>query len=204
MKSNLSALIALVAMAGAAVAAPLPIANYYPLKMNTTYAYTDVSSGDSFVLKINEKLTVNNVACFKLARTSNTDFDVVSNDANGVRVHSRNFKGVLANFNPPVVFAPANFEVGKAITTNPNYKNPATGNMTLWTTAIGAIEDITVPAGTYKGCARLELQIKDEKLGTVLAKMNMWLAPGVGMVKRQGQFFGVFYVQQLTKFTAGQ
>jgi hypothetical protein len=71
----------------------------------------------------------------------------------------------------------------------------------VWTSRIDAVEDVSVPAGKFTRCLRLDLQIRDEKLGTVLARIQMWLARGVGMVKRQGQFFGVFYVQQLTSHT---
>jgi hypothetical protein len=198
----MTALVALTTMAGVALAqAPINVTPYYPLKLGSKYNYTDVASGDSFTLAVKEKVQLGATTAFRLARTSNADFDVISNDAQGIRVHTRNFKGVLANYNPPVVFSPANFTLNAVTTTNPNFANPATGNKTIWTTAISAIEDVQVPAGTFAKCLRLELTIKDEKLGTNLAKMNMWLAKDIGMVKRQGQFFGVFYVQQLTSYT---
>ena len=201
MKSTLAALVALVTLAGAACAQQFPISQYYPTKVGSKYSYNDAASGENFVLQFTDLVNVNGHAAVKLQKLASTDYDVMSNDAGGILVHSRMFKGALATFNPPVVFAPANVTLNAVSTTNPNYKNPATGNNTLWITRFDTVEDIAVPAGKYAKCARLELIVKDEKLGTVLAKMDMWLAPGVGMVKRQGQFFGVFYVQQLTAVT---
>lgn len=200
MKSTLAALVALVTLAGSAFAQSFPIASYYPMKIGSKWSFNDAASGDNFTLHMTEKVTINGRAAFKQVRIGNSDMDILSNDAAGILVHQRNFKGNLATYNPPVVFAPANVTLNAVSTTNPNFKNPATGNFTIWTTKFDTVEDIAVPAGKFAKCARLELVIKDEKLGTILAKMNMWLAPNVGMVKRQGQFFGVFYVQQLTSY----
>jgi hypothetical protein len=198
MKSTLVALVAFAALAGAAVAQQIQVQSYYPLKVGSSWSYADLSSGEKFTLKVTEKLKANGVDAFKLQKINDTDFDVVSNDATGIKCHARHFNGVFSQFNPGVLFAPASATMNVATTTNPNFKNPATGNATLWTSKIDAVEDVAVPAGKFAKCLRIELVIKDEKLGTVLAKINMWMAPNVGMVQRKGQFFGVFYVQQLT------
>ena len=200
-KSILTAAVALVALTGSAFAQAFPISAYYPLKVGSKWSYNDSATGENFVLHAAETVNINGHTAMKLVRIGNTDVDVISNDASGILVHGRNFKGTNATYNPPVVFAPAAVTLNATQVTNPNFKNPATGNNTIWTTRFDTVEDIAVPAGKYPKCARLELVIKDEKLGTILAKMNMWLAPNVGMVKRQGQFFGVFYVQQLTAVT---
>jgi hypothetical protein len=201
MKSTVAALVAFVTIAGAACAQTFPITSYYPTKIGSKYSYNDSASGENFVLQFTEAVNVNGHAAVKLQKMAHPDYDVMSNDGAGILLHARLFHGALASMNPAVVLGPANVTLNTVATTNPNYKNPATGNNTIWTTRFDALEDVAVPAGKYPKCARLELVIKDEKLGTVLAKMNMWLAPGVGMVKRQGQFFGVFYVQQLTAVT---
>ena len=198
MKNTLAAVVAFLAFAGAACAQQFPISSYYPIKIGSKYSYNDSASGENFVLQFTEKVTANGHTAYKLQKLATTDYDVMSNDASGILLHARMFHGNLGTMNPGVAFGPANVTLNAVQTTNPNFKNPATGNNTIWTTAFDAIEDVSVPAGKYPKCARLALSIKDEKLGTVLAKINMWLAPNVGMVKRQGQFFGVFYVQQLT------
>jgi hypothetical protein len=201
MKSTVVALAALFAIAGAASAQQIATNSYYPLKVGSKWSYADVASGEKFTLQVTGSEAANGVTAFKLQKVNDTDFDVVSNEVSGIKCHARHFNGVHSKFAPGVTFAPAQATMNVATTTNPNFKNPATGNNTLWTSKIDAIEDVAVPAGKFAKCIRIELVIKDEKLGTVLAKINMWLAPGVGMVQRKGQFFGVFYVQQLTSFT---
>lgn len=200
MKSTLVAFVTLVAMAGAASAQQIATNGYYPLKVGSKWSYTDAASGENFTLQVAQQQQANGVAAFKLARIGHSDFDVVSNEAGGIRCHARSFKGTTSNFSPAVVFAPATATLNTVQTTNPNFKNPATGNNTIWTAKFDAIEDVAVPAGKFAKCMRIELVIKDEKLGTVLAKIAMWLAPNVGMVQRKGQFFGVFYVQQLVSY----
>lgn len=200
MKSTLVALVTLIAIAGAAFAQQVATASYYPLKVGSKWSYTDAASGENFTLQIANAQPANGVNAFKLQKVGHSDFDVVSNDASGIKCHARNFKGTMSNFNPAVVFAPATATLNAVQTTNPNFKNPATGNNTIWTAKFDAIEDVAVPAGKFAKCMRIELVIKDEKLGTVLAKIAMWLAPNAGMVQRKGQFFGVFYVQQLVSY----
>ncbi|MBI2945929.1 MAG: hypothetical protein HYY25_17160 [Candidatus Wallbacteria bacterium] len=189
-------------MAAPALAQEVDMASYLPLKVNNTWHYVDTAGGNAeFDLKVSEQVAVSGAAAFKTLKTGSPDWDIMSNDAAGLRLHKRNDKNGTIDWAPGVKFAAPRAKVGDVQTTTPNFTNPATGNKMLWTAKFEKLTDVTVPAGTFKSCVQLRITIQDSVLGTKFANFDMFLAPGVGIVKRQGQFFGVFFAQLLQRFS---
>src|SRR5205085_3388591 len=103
---------------------------------------------------------------------------------------------VLAtSYNPPVKFAEIKSKIGDRCVTVPGFINPGTGNTMTWTSTIQNVQDITVAAGKFTNCVHIKVVVADTKLGVKLSDFEMWVAKGIGVVKRQGNFFGVYFVQ---------
>lgn len=60
-------------------------------------------------------------------------------------------------------------------------------------------EDVTVPAGTYRGCAKVAFSGAE---GDTIYTGTAWLAPGVGLVKLEAVSGGVTNLQELLSITA--
>lgn len=192
----------------APAAAPAPEAivtqPFFPLHANDTWWLKDANTNEDFTLQVVGQVPVNGTSAWKMKRSrpnNQEEWDAMTSDAKGINLHVRFIRGNNAVLTPPVLFAPSSTDVGQVYTTTPSFPNPATGNKTVWTVKIEKLEDVTVPAGTFKGCMKVNMLIKDSSLGTVLSKIDLWVAPKVGFVKRVGQFFGVFFVESLQKYS---
>lgn len=181
---------------------------FMPLKLNSQWWLKDANSNEDFWLKIIGEVAVNGVKAPKMQRSRANgaeEWDAMTNDpAKGIDLHVRFIRGNNAVLTPPVHFADAVTAAGKIHKTIPAFPNPATGNKTEWTVTIVGLENVTTPAGTFNGCMKVNMLIKDQGLGTVLSKIDLWVAPKIGYVKRVGQFFGVFFVESLTKHAVVQ
>jgi hypothetical protein len=176
---------------------------FFPMHVNDTWFMKDANTSEDFTLSIVGTVPVNGVTAQKMKRSRANgaeEWDAMTNDAaKGIDLHVRFIRGTNAVLTPAVHFADATTDAGKVYTTIPSFPNPATGNKTVWTCTVVGVENVTVPAGTFTGCMKVNMLIKDQGLGTVLSKIDLWVAPKVGFVKRVGQFFGVFFVETATK-----
>lgn len=176
---------------------------FMPLKLGSQWWLKDANTNEDFYLKVIGEVAVNGVKAPKMQRSrpnNAEEWDAMTNDAaKGIDLHVRFIRGNNAVLTPAVHFADATTDAGKVHKTIPAFPNPATGNKTEWTVTVVGLENVTTPAGTFNGCMKVNMLIKDQGLGTVLSKIDLWVAPKVGYVKRVGQFFGVFFVETLTK-----
>lgn len=183
---------------------PIVALPFFPMKLNDTWWLKDANTAEEFTLQIVGDVPVNGVKAPKMKRSRANgaeEWDAMTNNAaKGIDLHVRFIRGNNAVLTPPVHFADATTDAGKIYTTVPAFPNPATGNKTTWTVTVVGFENVTVPAGTFNGCMKVNMLIKDQGLGTVLSKIDLWVAPKVGFVKRVGQFFGVFFVETLQKY----
>ena len=98
---------------------------------------------------------------------------------------------ITIDYSPPETFLPIPIEAGTEWTVS----GEATASLfglrikikTTNTAKVIAIEDITVPAGTFQDCLRIEQQL-DTQLSPALATLpsttsTMWLAPDIGLVQ---------------------
>jgi len=176
------------------------ISSYFPVKVGYTWAYSDKVSGENFDINIVGRQTIRGQNAWKIERTRANmanDYDLVTiDDQNGADVHFRFVRGNQMDLSPAVKMTAGQMATGQVFETEPVQRNPATGNTTIWRSKIEGFESKTVPAGTYN-CVKVRLLVRDSKLGTKFADVTMWYGKGVGLVARQGQFFGVYLVEDL-------
>jgi hypothetical protein len=181
---------------------PITAADYFPLHMGDTWWMKDANTGEDFSLSVVGQVPVNGVKAWKMKRSranNQEEWDAMLLHADGVYLHVRFIRGNNAVLTPPVRFSESVLVLDRPYVTVPAFPNPATGNRTQWTVKADKIEDVVTPAGTFKGCVRINMMIKDSGLGAVLSKVDLWVARKVGFVKRVGQFFGVFFVESLQR-----
>lgn len=98
---------------------------------------------------------------------------------------------ITIDYSPPQTFLPVPIELGTEWTV----AGEATASLGLIkitieatnTAKVIAIEDVTVPAGTFRDCLRIEQQLQTQ-LSPALATLpsttsTMWLAPDIGLVQ---------------------
>ena len=104
---------------------------------------------------------------------------------------------------------PMNLMIGTTVTAQPVETNPATGNRVKLTLEVVTSERIKVRPELgldqehgylTRPVLKCSAKIVDTGLGTMLLKADVWLLPGMGVVKAQGQAFGVFSVLDLVEF----
>ncbi|MBN1460496.1 MAG: S-layer homology domain-containing protein [Armatimonadetes bacterium] len=92
-------------------------------------------------------------------------------------------------FNPPVLIPNGLFPADTGSQATTAYQDGTTelGPVTLEWTFV-AVEDITVPAGTFSDCMKLHINMNMGDGGT--DEFHLWVARGVGIVKRDTGSFG--------------
>lgn len=110
--------------------------------------------------------------------------------------------GFGANPFVPLRVVPLSFEVGDTFSTLVNKRiGPLSANITLHIT-VAAVENVTVPAGTFNNCARLEM-ILAVTFGNDTTLSTLWCANNVGVVKRHDYYeksTGRTYYEELTSY----
>lgn len=189
-------------------AAPDPndlwLKDFFPVKQGHSWSYTDTNTGEKFKLNCLGQTPIHGVNCWRMQRTRawpDMDYDLIEVGEHHVRLHYRHIvpragSAQEMDLDPAAIFSEAKVTLGKVYSTEPRQINPATGNTTIWTAKVERLENVTVPAGTFPA-VKLRLTIKDSKLGTQFAAVEMWYGYMVGLVRRHGQFFGVFFVELL-------
>lgn len=91
------------------------------------------------------------------------------------------------DYSPPETFLPVPIELGtewtvvgeaKVVLFGVEIKIPTTN-----VAKVAALEDVTVPAGTFRDCLKIEQQFSTSGLVTSSQESAMWLAPDFGLVK---------------------
>ncbi len=171
------------------------IAEYFPIGQGDTWTY---NNAETHLISGTE--AVNGVIATKMITdVANGDtyllFDIYSG---ALRFHKIVDLDDIAGcgwswtvFNPPAIMMPAELSIGGIHTTSTtaSYENCAGLVVTQTITHEGtleAVEDVTVPAGTFKNCLRYKmvtLNIPNDQGVPSNAYQTWWMAKGVGLVK---------------------
>ncbi|MEW6586105.1 MAG: hypothetical protein AB1442_10910 [Nitrospirota bacterium] len=172
------------------------LSEYFPLGQGDIWTYRDIH-GDYDSLTIGGTEIINGVAGVKVIKNSGT-YNLKTIDNSGLKelkeydIDEDGWN--IKIYNPPKHYLPAKLHVGQShsYTSTVHYADNSgiskTGTETGTFTVVG-IEDVTVPAGTFKDCLKIHTVINfsfsdgsylDEDIGT------SWLAKGVGIVKQSG------------------
>ena len=101
------------------------------------------------------------------------------------------FGEITIGYSPPQIFLPVPLMLGSAWTVSGKAKVPLFGAEITIEVAndatVVAVEPITVPAGTFQDCLKIEQQLQISLAGGGLQyppqNSTMWLAPDIGIVK---------------------
>jgi len=128
---------------------------------------------------------INGVATRAMADTQEPKVLYWTNDAQGLRLHAvLTDEGDLWVFPAPILLANRICKLGDVIT-GTYLIDTEEYNYTI---TFAAIEDVTVPAGTFPNCARFELFAYPTVAGpSQYGFETFWLADGVGFVKGQAE-----------------
>ena len=106
---------------------------------------------------------------------------------------------ITFDYSPPQVFLPTRIDLGSEWTIESEATIPLAGKIAVTNRAeVVAIEDVTVPAGTFRNCLKI---VQDITIKLTIAELEqtsiMWLAPEVGLVKSTNTDDVVFELIQL-------
>jgi len=183
----------------------IDIRGYYPLNVGRTWSYTDSIAGKDIVLKVAEHTSHGGTPVAKVVdETEAGTYDLVTTSGALKLVLRQDSNGTLDWSADPVPFSQGpTVQLGDQYQATPtSYTNPVTGGNFQWTVRIRKIEDVTVPAGSFSGCLRIDVKTVDTASGAGVANFKMWFAPGVGLVKRAGRFIAKTFKQELTSYSS--
>jgi len=110
--------------------------------------------------------------------------------------------GFGANPFVPLRVVPLSFTIGDTFTTLVHKQiGPLSANITFHIEVAG-VENVTVPAGTFNNCARLEM-ILAVSFGNDTTLSTLWCANNIGVVKRHDYYDtnkGETYYEELTSY----
>jgi hypothetical protein len=169
------------------------IAEYFPLGQGDTWIWE--YDGDE-TQTISGTETINGVVTAKRI-DEDGDYELFTN-SNGITLYKNYDADDLEGcgwsqsvFTPPITATPAEVSIGAKYTSNftTNYTNCRGESKTTTSSmefTVEGIEDVTVPAGTFKDCLKLKMKsnnmFSDE--GQIQSgEETIWLAKGVGEVK---------------------
>lgn len=123
------------------------------------------------------------------------DVDKYSNGGLGLRWHGhadRTFPfDYLAGNCRPIVIARDNPELGDSLTNS--CPGPWSGT---WISVFHGVEDVTVPAGTFRDCLKFRSTVSEWKYGMAAynGTSHQWYAKNVGLVKLEGPGEGAYWI----------
>jgi hypothetical protein len=145
--------------------------NYFPLAVDTTFAFDETNSLNlQIIYQGNYLMTETYPGVYEAL-----DLDA---DANSVSLVEAGTGWVHASFNPPALLVDnAALQNGGTLTTS----TTSEGYAATYSVAIGKAGTITVPAGTFYNCR--SFTASESLDGTHATALTAYLAPGVGIIK---------------------
>lgn len=170
------------------------IADYFPLDQGFTWTYEITSNGSTYeeVNTIDGTEEVGGVTTTKMVDDDGS-YTCYAIDSQGLRLYKGGRQGYYMIFDPPQLFFPAEVIVGKSFTQVSNYtlymNDTADSSGTVEINGmLETVEDVSVPAGNFSGCLKIQYTVKQYDGGIpgyTETDTTIWLAPDVGIVKRE-------------------
>jgi hypothetical protein len=182
-------------------------AEYFPLKLGTTWTYKEKTSKKSFVVKVvkYQDLTIKKdgkemkLRCARLDTTEQGKKEAATNELVTV-MDDGIYRCKLADqlVDPPARIVPLTFDKD-----NKEWNvSSKVGNKSLKVHFTADAQEVTVPAGKYE--AALQLKSSDYQVDKEEIQATVWYAKNVGMVKLDMKVNGVAMVLELEEFKAGE
>ena len=174
--------------------------NYYPDEVGNTWTLRSEDGIEERVVTIEGPETIGTEVVKVISDGTYPVSDPTSNNPsklfikatpNGVLVFRatatvQGFDATI-DYSPPETFLPIPIGLGSEWTVTGDAKALLFGvEIKIPTTnaaKVVAVEDVTVPTGTYHDCLKIELEFSTSGLVTSSTQTTMWLAPDFGLVK---------------------
>ncbi|MBI3892643.1 MAG: hypothetical protein HY303_14065 [Candidatus Wallbacteria bacterium] len=182
------------------------VRSYYPITVGSFWKYQDSADNNvQFKLEIKKTMPVNGTTAAFFERSTKIETDAISTGNDGMFLHyqqrtNRDGSILETTWTPPVKFTDAKTKIGAKCITTPSYHNPGTGNTMTWASTVVGTQDVTLGTSKFTNCVRIKVLVTDTVLGVKLCDFEMWVAKGIGVVQRQGNFFGVYFVQKVLEW----
>jgi hypothetical protein len=176
---------------------------YYPLQEGNSWIYEQITLSEEKMettteeVRIEGKENVNGVETKKMIYKQNEESYYLAEDAEGVKVYKIIHVKVSEIHTPPVIILPFRIEEERehkfenSYTEYDNQNNiNITGKQNIEIRYEGR-EDVVVPAGEFRDCIKISMLIsfKDSKGGFGKISEVMWLAKGIGVVRKTDENF---------------
>jgi hypothetical protein len=174
-----------------------PQNDYFPMGQGDTWTYYDLARQKNETHLISGTETVNGVDATKMIVGEDTYllFDIYNGT---LRIHKIYFLDAIAGcgwsqivLNPAVIMIPAELSIGvkntfSTTTKYTNCKGASASQTTTLEVTLEAVEDVTVPAGTFEDCLKYNFKVAsifNPQGQTENTDQTWWMAEGVGNVK---------------------
>jgi hypothetical protein len=175
--------------------------NYYPDEVGNTWILRSKDGIEERLVTIEGPETIRNESLKVISDGTYPVSDPASNDPNKFFIKAtpnevqifratatiQGFDATI-DYSPPETFLPVPIELGTEWTVVGDAKVVLFGGVeikipTTNVAQVVVIEDVTVPAGTFRDCLKIEQQLSTSGLVTSSQQSAMWLAPDFGLVK---------------------
>jgi len=172
-------------------------AEYFPLGQGDTWTYRE-KDGSLSTYTISGTETIDGVVAVKRMEQDG-DYILFTSDSNGLKMYKNYDINELGwnqlIYKPPINILPGEISVGTKQTFNSTVyytdsKGASKTGTTSWDATVEGVEDITVPAGTFKDCLKVKITrnlTSSDGKHQENSVSTPWLAKGVGVVKETGQ-----------------
>ena len=166
--------------------------NYYPDEFGNTWRLRSTDGVDERIVTIEGPEIVNGEELKIIADQTNGDTNrlYVKTEPDGIKLYRlianvALLGEIIFDYSPPQFFLPNTINLGTKWIIEGEASIPLLGQIHSTTDSeVVAIDDITVPAGSFPNSLKIEQAVMNiAPVGNLDLKMTMWLAPHVGLVK---------------------
>lgn len=166
--------------------------NYYPDEFGNTWRLRSTDGVEEKIVTIEGPEIVNGEDVRIIMDQSPDDLSklYVKTEPDGIKLHRLVAEvpligEVVYDITPPQDYLPNPLDLGTKWTIEGEASVPLLGTIqSIIESEVVAIDDVTVPAGSFPNSLKIEQKITNVVLiGNVEVEMTMWLAPNVGIVK---------------------
>lgn len=200
---------------------------YFPLAVGNTWQYfVSVTESNGNTYEEYTYQSVNKLAVYNNHDVYNVKNDIQTRDgenenffysklADGIVYHgasdpNANNQDVAINFSltPPIQFLKSSFSVNDTWSTTSDFDLKEDGVTTAnypvtYQFTVEAIENVTVPAGTFNDCYKITINISSTTNPAAAETITLWLAENIGMVKQISDGVDFDFTQELQYVAVG-
>lgn len=178
---------------------------YYPNHLGNLWILESADETQQHRIEILEKIRYRNRDVNLLRRKTkgggNDDFYIATEPNGDIKVYwSKVSNGLLGDlvfdYDSPQLFMPANLMVGSFW----QITGETRGIKSQTICTVVAREDVTVPAGTFHDCLKIQQNFLVKAFLPINVQSFMWLAPNIGVVKEQDTGRVIFELTQYKVF----